>query len=530
MASVLHNYLKSLKPQTFAKYVQDKSQFSTILKDLKLDTNFTVADLVGYMLAECKKQFNVENKDEGMIILKHVKVLLPLVPKTLHAFFYLALADSFLLSNDYEGAEKAAYKADTLAKKLKDPKIQIKVYNKLFIVNRTIGKDKAVGFLIKSKELSVQHNLHDNIVFCDVNLGLIHLFKKETNKAVEYCSNCIALITSKPYPSDKIMMPSDFFLQVFSDNPGLVVVSKNRDTILKGVSVVLRSIKFLKNDYESTRRLTILLSILKLSDSLLEPSLKQIDEFIDNLKQHKKAMYYAAISHGIAEYKEYKMALVYFDKAITFASYADDREQRKIKKGYAYTLAQLLGISMIYDLKSSSQTTQKLKKLTLALNKDCLIGKENQKVEFRNAVSESDAAFAISRETFLDRVLVSIKDRYEVLDNIGGFFYRDSKDDILDNLEIFAINSVNYDDEVQSLLFVGTSMDEKDLRKKRKVFSGYQILGHILPKTIRENKHKEDFDIRYINDLLRAPQRFKKIEIIIPSKEIMISYTQLFSI
>ncbi|MBY9000739.1 MAG: hypothetical protein KGD64_07495 [Candidatus Heimdallarchaeota archaeon] len=529
MTLLLHNYFKSIKPQTFAKYVQDKSKFESILIDLNLDTNLTLVDLAEHMLAECKKQFNIENKDEGMIILRHVKVLLPLVPKTLHAFFYLALADSFLLSNDYEGAEKAVHKADTLAQKLNDPRIQIKVYNMLFIINRTIGKDKAVGFLLKSKELSELHNLHENIVFCDVNLGLLHLFKKETSKAVEYCSSSIELITSKPYPTEKIMMPSDYFLQVFSENPGLAVVSKNKETILKGVSVVIRSIKFLKSDYESTRRLTILTSILKLSESLLEPSMKQIDEYVDNLKQNKKAKHYAAIAHGVAEYKEYKLALVYFDKAVTFSSYAEDGEQKNIKKGYAYTLAQLLGVSMIYDLESSSQTTQKLKKLTLNLKKDCLIGKENQRVAFNNAVSDSDAAFALTREIIQERLLVSIKDRYKVQNNISGFFYRDSKEDILDNLEIFTINAMNHNDEVQSLLLVGSTIDEKDLRKNRKVFSGYQILGHILPKEIRENKHKEDFDIKFINDLLRAPQRFKKIEILIPSDEIMKSYKPLFS-
>ncbi len=195
MTVLLHNYLKSTKPQTFANNVKDKSKLTKILADLQLKKYLTIIDLVEYMLTECKKQYNLGNKDEVMIILRHVKVLLPLVPKTLTAFFYLALADSFLLSNDYEGAEKAVKKADALAQKLNSPAIQIKVYNMLFVINRTIGKDKAMSFLLKSKELSEKHSLHENIVFCDVNIGLVHLFKKETNKAVEFCSNIIDIIT-----------------------------------------------------------------------------------------------------------------------------------------------------------------------------------------------------------------------------------------------------------------------------------------------------------------------------------------------
>ncbi len=530
MTVLLHNYLKSTKPQTFANKVKDKSKFAKILDDLQLEKNLTIIDLVEYMLTECKKQFNLENKDEGMIILRHVKVLLPLVPKVLTAFFYLALADSFLLSNDYEGAEKAVLKADVLAKKLKDPKIQIKVYNMLFVINRTIGKEKAMGFLLKSKELSEEHNIYENIVFCDVNIGLLHLFKKETNKAIEFCSNIIDIITSKPYPNEKIIMPSDFFLQLFSDNPELAVVSKNKETILKGVSVVLRAIKFLKSDYEATRRLTILASILKLSESLLEPSIKQIDDFIKGLKRNKKAMFYSAIAHGIAEYKEYKLALVHFEKAIEFSFYTNDDEQRKIRKGYAYTLAQLLGIPMVYDLASSSQTTQSLKKLTLKFTSSCLISDNAKSVEFANAVSDSDATFALSRNLIEEKLLISIKDRYVLKNNISKFFYRDSKDDILVNLEIFVITALNHDDDIQSLLFVGSTMDEKDLRKKRKVFSGYQVIGHILPKKLRENKHNEDFDIKFVNDLLRAPQRFKKIEILIPIDDIAISYKQLLAL
>ncbi|MHA1551611.1 MAG: hypothetical protein ACTSQC_06680, partial [Candidatus Heimdallarchaeaceae archaeon] len=172
MTVLLHNYLKSTKPQTFAKKVKDKSKLTKILADLQLEENLTIIDLVEYMLSECRKQYNLGNKDEVMIILRHVKVLLPLVPKTLTAFFYFALADSFLLSNDYEGAEKAVKKAEVIAQKLKNPKIQIKVYNMQFIISRTLEKDKAMSFLFKSKELSEKHKFYENIVFCDANIGL----------------------------------------------------------------------------------------------------------------------------------------------------------------------------------------------------------------------------------------------------------------------------------------------------------------------------------------------------------------------
>jgi hypothetical protein len=530
MTALLHNYLKSTKPQTFAKNVTDKSKFTNILADLQLEKNLTLDNFVEYMLAECKKQYTLGNKDGVMIILRNVKVLLPLVPKILIAFFYFALADSFLLSNDYEGAEKAVRKAEVIAQKLKDPKIQIKVYNMQFIISRTLEKDKAMSFLLKSKELSEKNKFYENIVFCDANIGLMHLFKKEANKALEFCSNTIDIVTSKPYPNEKIILPADFFLNIFSDNPGLAVVSKNKETILKGVGVVLRAIKYLKSDYEATRRLTILANILKLSDSLLEPSIKQIDDFIEGLNRNKKALYYSATAQGVAEYKEFKLALVYFEKAIEFSTYIPDDEQKLIRKGNAYTIAQLLGISMLYDLASSSQTTQLMKKLTLRLNNSCLIGDKDQKVEFANTVSDSDAAFALSRDLIEEKLLFSIKDKYELKDNISKFFYRTSKEDILENLEIFVINALNQNDDVQSLLFIGSTMDQKDLRKTRKIFSGYQIIGHILPKELRENKHNEDFVIKFVSDLLRAPQRFKKIEILIPNDNIAISYKQLFPV
>ncbi len=99
---------------------------------------------------------------------------------------------------------------------------------------------------------------------------------------------------------------------------------------------------------------------------------------------------------------------------------------------------------------------------------------------------------------------------------------------MINNLEIFCINTLTQEDEVQSLLFAGTTMDEKNIKKGKRIFSGYQILGHIVPKNIQSQKHIEDFDMRFLFDLIRAPHKFKKIEFLVPSDEINITYTPFF--
>ena len=528
MTMSLNNFLKNLSPKKFADDMKDKAKLQETLTKLGLASNLALIDFVEYMITNAKKLINEEKRNEGLLILRYIKALHPQVPESLHAHFYLTLADSFLLANDYEGAKKAASKAGSISNKLNDPKLQIKVYNLLFVISRTIGKDKAMGYLLKSKAIAEKNDLFENIVFCDVNIGLIHLFKNEINKAIEYCESSLNLINTHPYPDEKIIMPSDFFLQLFTDNPGLAVVEKNKTIVSNGVNVVLRAIKTLKSDYEGARRLTLLTSILKLSDTLLESTIGQIDNFVEGLKQNKRSTFYTAVANGIAGYKEYKLALVYFEKALSYTEYLSDVENRRVRKGYAYTLAQLLGVSMIYDLESSSQTTQLLKKLSLTLNSNSFLGSKGKRIEFRNAVSESDAAFALSRKLIEEKLLVSLKDKYTLSSNIISFFYKNSREDILENLEIFTINAITQEDEVQSILLAGTTIDEKDVKKKRKAFSGYQIIGHLIPESLKENKHIEDFDIRFINDLLRAPQRFKKIEILIPDSEINITYKPLF--
>ena len=311
----LHNYLKGIKLDEFVVKVKDRSKFEGILTHLGLDSSFSLEKFVEHLLYESKLLLNKEKRKEALIILKATKPLLNLVPKYLSAFFYLTLTDSFLLASDYKGATKSVNRANSIAEELNDPRLIVRVLNLMFVVNRTVLKDKAVEFLLKSKKISEENEFYENIVFCDVNIGLMHFFKKEYSKAAEYCSYIIDLITTKKYPNNKLIMPADYFLQIFSESPELVANPKNQDMILKGVTVVLRTIKQFKSDYEATRRLSILVSFLKLSENLIERSLKEIDLFIENLPKDKRSLYYYGIANGIGNFKDYKLSLVYFVKA-----------------------------------------------------------------------------------------------------------------------------------------------------------------------------------------------------------------------
>ncbi|MCG3215949.1 MAG: hypothetical protein KAS63_04500 [Candidatus Heimdallarchaeota archaeon] len=528
MTVVLHNYLKTLDSQELVDRVKNTKQFRDLLTHLDLDKTLSVQDFVEYLLTESKKLLNDDMRKEGLIILKSVKSLLSLVPRKLHAIFYLQLAESFLLKNDYEGARKAVEKANDIAAQLEDPRLKIRINNMLFIIHRTVGKDKAMGYLLKSREIAEKNNFYENIVFCDVNIGLMHFFKNELNKAVERCKRVLDLITEKPYPNEKLLMPTDFFLQVFSDNPGLVVASKNKKTILIGVTIVLKALRQLKNDYEATRRLSILTSFLKLSEALVEQALVEIDSFIEEFPPNRKPLYYSAVASGIANYKEYQISLLYFEKALNFVKNANETEQRRIRKAYAYALSNILGISMLFDLDSSPQTTQDLKNLFVKIDQVCLIGDKGKKVEYRNAVADSDAVFSVDRKFLEERILVSLKDRYEIKSNIIKFQYQKGREDILENLELFTINAITHKDELESMLFVGTTMSDKDLKKQKRAFSGYQVLGHIVPTSIKSEKHIEDYSISFIYDLVRTPQRFKKIEILTTSENVNISYIPFF--
>ena len=211
-----------------------------------------------------------------------------------------------------------------------------------------------------------------------------------------------------------------------------------------------------------------------------------------------------------------------------FIKFTKDDDQRTIKKHYSYALSMVLGVSMLYDLQSSQQTTQMLKNLGVKTNSDNIVAKANQFMPFKNAVKDSDAAFGVSREFVKDKLLTSIKDRYEIHKSITHFRYSNAREDLLENLELFVINTLSTNDEVESLLFVGTTMNEKELKRKKKVFSGYQIIGHIVPPRLRRKKHIEDFDIEYLYRLIRSPQKFKKIEILTLSDEIKSTFVRLF--
>lgn len=524
-----HNFLKSLKPQILAEKLKKKDSYEEILVQLGLDKELTKNNFVAYLLIESKKLLNKEQRNEALIVLRSIKAILPQVPIEYHAEFYLRLADSFLLSNDYEGAQKAASKSEKIALKLNDPNLSIRIFNLLFIIYRTIGREKAVEYLHKSRKLSEEHSIHANIVFCDVNLGLLHFFKKEHNKAADYCKSVIELISEKPYPNDKLLMPTDYFLQIFSENPGLVVAPKYKDTILKGVSVLIRALKQLSNDYEATRRISILTSFLKLSDRLVNKSISKITEYIESLNVNKKSIYYAAVGRGIGDYKDFQFALMYFEKSLEFISFTKDDEQRRIRKGMAFILSSSIGISMLYDLESSPQTSQNLKNLAIKTNsKNLLTEKDDATISFRNAVSDSDAAFSIKRKYLAGNLLDILKEKYEIQRNITTFTFQKGNKDLIDNLEIFCINTISHDDEVQSLLFAGTTMEEKNIKRGKKIFSGYQILGHIVPKKLRSEKHIEDFDMRFLFDLIRAPHKFQKIEFLVPSDEIEITYSPFY--
>ncbi|MFW9851630.1 MAG: hypothetical protein ACFFDS_01660 [Candidatus Thorarchaeota archaeon] len=528
MSVALHNFLKSQDPKEFSLRIKDQKQFQNILTKLKLDKNLSKDNFVELMLRETKVLFNSEKRKEGMIILKAAKALLPQVSKKIHATFYLRLGDSFLLANDFEAAKKAVNKAYSIANNENIPYLEVKALNLLFIIHRTIGKEKAMDYLLKSKEIATQNNFYEDLVFCDVNIGLMHFFKKEINKAFDSCKNIVENISENPYPDNKILMPADYILQLFSDNPGLVAVSKNHETILKGIKIILRAIKALENDYEATRRISILTSFLKLSDKLIESSLTEIDSYIENLNNNQKALYYSAIANGIIGYNESLDTLKYFEKALKFTKYLSDEAHRKVRKGYAYTLSNLIGISMIYDLETSSQTSQRMKNLNIKTSLPTILGDKNANILYRNAVNDSDAAFAISKQFLEENLLATLKELCVVKKIISNFTYQNSRKNILEHLEVFCINILTFEDEVISLLFVGTTMSEKDLKKKRKIFSGYQILGHILPKTLDSEKHVEDFDVQLIYDLLKSPRKFQQIELITNSDELELDFKSTF--
>ena len=156
MKVALQNYLKGIDIDEFVANVKNRSKFEEILVHLGLDQNSSINQFVEHLLYESKMLLNQEKRKEATIILRATKPLLSLVPKYLSAFFYLTLTDSFLLANDYEGANKSVNRASSITKELNDPRLEVRVLNMMFVINRSSGKEKAEEYLrnnIDYKEL-----------------------------------------------------------------------------------------------------------------------------------------------------------------------------------------------------------------------------------------------------------------------------------------------------------------------------------------------------------------------------------------
>jgi len=520
----LINFLKSQNPEEFKKNIQRKSFQQQIIDKLKLDKSSTLNDIANALLIEARKLLDKEDRANALLILKRVKSLLPLVDKQIYVSFYLALASSFILNNEYEGANQAAEKARKMAYALKDPKLIIKSLNMLFAIHRTIQKDKAMKYLIKSQQIAEKYNLYDNIVYTEVNIGLMHLFNRKITEAAESCKKVVDIISSHPYPNDKIHMPADFFLHLFNENQGLVVAPKYKDTVIKGIRIVLRAAKQIKNLKEKARRLSILIMLLKMSDEILEQSLKEILSFIEEQKDKEKSVLYAAVANGLGDYKGYKTALSVFHRALKKIDKAEDDEQLRIRKNYAYLLSSALNISMVYDLASSTSEVVKLKDLKIKTNQTTLLGKPGVYHKYRSAITDSDAIFGVTRKDIKKKLIVSIKEQYTKKQAISEFYHEKGSTDLIKNVELIAINALNQKGELQSLLLSGSLVDEKTFKRKKRIFNGYQIIGHIVPNSILSQKHFEDFDIVFLHDLIKAPQKFKTIELLSVDEALDVNY------
>lgn len=527
---MLYNKLKNTSPQQFSEFFADEKSFSSLLSKLKLSSSISREDLVKLLLAEIKQYIKSERKKEALYLLKLLKKVLPLVPIKYKVDYYLQLADYFILSNDYSAAEKAVNKAKISVSKLTDPERHIKVLNMLFIIARTLKNDDAINYLLKSKQLSEKHKIYDNLVFCEVNIGLIHLFNKEYTKAAECAINVVSLVSKHKFSKEKILMTADFFLHLFSESPGFFKVPKYHDTILKGINIVLEAIDLAKDEYYATRRLSILVNTLLLSEELVEKATKIINHFVEKKPKSQKAYYYSAIATGFSDYMNYKMAIVYLRKALEYIKYVNDDKQREIRKQYAFILSKALNINMIYDLQSSTNIAAKLTKITIELDKDTLLEKKGAKIIFANAIAESDAIFGIKRDMIVKKLFNSIKEQCTIVKAISHMSHSKSREDLISSVEPVVIVARGHNtQEISALLLVGSSLDEKTAKRKTKIFEGYQIIGHIVPSSRKHGKHWEDFDVDFLYELLTAPQKYSKIEILTVSDNVEVQYKAVFN-
>jgi len=516
--------LSSLSPKEVLANIQDNHAFSSALKKLGLPPSLSKDQFVEYLLNEAASLLNEEKRKEALRVLRFVKHLLSITNKRNKALFYLTLANSFITANDYVGAEKAIKKALVFIDETANASLKVKALNLQFVVARTLKKPEAEQFLVRSRDISLKHELYENVVFCEVNLGLIAFFKKDHKTAMRHLKETIRIIETYPYPKEKLIMPCDFFLQVLSENSGYVRVPKYHDIIFKGVNIVLSAIDTLESPHQGAKRLSLLVSFLKLSDDLLSKALEQIEKKIVKVRKEYRAIYYSGVASGLAEYKGYKIALNYFEKAITNSSTLSDHELRELKKKYAFTLSMALGIKMLYDLSTTSNLSYRIKRIQVKTDDITLIGKKDTIVTFRNAVADSDAIFTAD-ETFIKKSLYgTLKNFLNIKRTLTYLGHEKSRQNLIEKIDAFVINALSHEGKLISILFVGSNIKERPkIVKNKNNFSTYQILGHFIPNCTNCT-HIEEYDVKFLYTLLKKPQKFRKIEILVPSEKIEKGY------
>ncbi len=522
------NFLKSIPIEYFKNNIEKDTFRKKICKEFGLKENASVDEIANYLLVRARKLIDAEKRTDALIILKRVKAILPMVDKKIKIYFYITLANSFILANEYEGAKKAAEKARSLAQALNEPKLIIQSLNILFAIYRTIEKDKAIKYLLKSQQIAEQNNIYENIVYTEVNIGLIHLFNHKITEAADSCKKVVEVLLKHPYPNNKIHMPADFFLHLFNENNGLIVSPKYKETFVKGVDIVIRALKQMNNVSEKARRLSILLMSLKISDEIIDKVLDKILTFVEEEKVEDQAMLYAAIANGLGDYNGYKRSLSIFQRAMKVVDRAPDEQQLRIHKNYAYLLSSALNITMVYDLATSKSNILQLKNIRIKTDKKSLLGPAGT-YKYRSAINDSDAIFGLTEKDIVKKLLAAIKDKYKVTPCIIDFRHNNGSSDLVKNIELLIINAVDFKDQLTSILLSGSTVKEKTLKKKKKAFESYQIIGHIVPPEIAQKKHFEDFDIYFIYSLMKSPQKYKAIELLKASEELKINYESLLS-
>ncbi len=528
-STLVINILRTYDAKNFSTILKNKQSYQTLLKSLKLKENTSLIDFTTSLLTVCRELLNEEKRKDAVTILKFIKPLLPSSSTETQISFYLAVTDSFVMNNEYDGGKQAAIKALNIAQKIKNADLEIKAINRLFIIERTLGeKEVALEYLKKSKKLAEEINNKENIVFCEINSGLIHFFDKDYKKAADYCITVIEQASSASYPVNKLNMVMDYFIQVFTENQGLIIVDKYKETIRKGVSLVLKALKEVANVMEAMHRLMLVIALIKISDELLLPSLKEVENQINTFGEEKRALYLSAVARGLGDYDQYKTALMYYEKALRHEQKIPEDFQLTIKKDYGHLLSKSLNINMVYDLASSPSVAQNLKNIAIICEEPTLIGKANDKIVFRNAIVDSDAVYGLTREFIRKRWLEgSIKDRYTLKKALNRLIFDKSKEDVIEEVELIIINVEDQENNIMSLLLIGSTTSEKGLIKKKKEFEGYQLIGHIVPKYISKQKHFEEWAVKLLYNITQSSQKFKTIEIITNSKNIDVNFEPL---